>query len=197
MKIWRIFINPPYSLMKENESFMLYFISKPHKTTTQSIFQYVLQQQLLLNSSSEIINCCSNCFCGILAQALSKYTFKDCAVVCGVRQASVFNMDQTLKSIGLWSDDGGVHNFLLQNCGKLSLHQAWVLLEVWEGALSCWKVKYLFLKCSFISHKAGAKMSSMYLYFGTLFHKSQRRYPSFWHCSPNHDRCWLMAAING
>ena len=33
--------------------------------------------------------------------------------------------------------------------------------------------------------------------FGTLFHKNQKRFPSFWHCNPNHDRCWLLSAKNG
>ena len=66
-------------------------------------------------------------FCGILAQALTKDHFRDSTVVCGERQASVSNMDHTLKSIVLRSGDEGGHKFLLQNRGKLSLRQAWVL----------------------------------------------------------------------
>ena len=123
-----------------------------------------------------------NFFCGILAQALTKDNFKDSTVVCGERQASLFNMDHTLKSIGLRSGDEEGHKFLLQNRGKLSLLQAWVLLEVWEGAPSCWKEKRSFLKCSFISRKAGAKMSSMYTFVLTLapsFTKIRRDFQVF------------------
>ena len=141
-----------------------------------------------------------NFVCSILAQALTKDTSKDSTVECGERQAPVSNKDQTLKSIGLRSGDEGSHNSLLQNRGKLSLHQARVLMEVWEGAPSCWKVKSSFLMCSFILRKAGAQMSSIYTFVLTLapcFTKKQRRFPSFWHCRLNHDRCWFLAAING
>ena len=50
----------------------------------------------------------------------------------------------------------------------MSLHQAWVLLEVWEGAPFCWMVKSSFLKCSFISCKAEVKISAMYTFVLTL-----------------------------
>ena len=87
-----------------------------------------------------------NFLCGILTQALNKDTFKDSTVVCGEQQASVPNMDQTLKSIGLRLGDEVGHNSLLQNRRKLSLHhQAWV-------ERTCEReVKSPFLKCSYIS----------------------------------------------
>ena len=47
-------------------------------------------------------------------------------------------------------------------------YQAWVLLEVLDGAPSCWNEKSPFLKCSFVSCKAGAKMSLMYTFVLTL-----------------------------
>ena len=71
---------------------------------------------------------------------------------------SVSNMDQTLKSIGLRLGDEGGHNSLLQNRRKLSLHQAWVFFGGLRGCC----------KCSFISRKAGTKMSSMYTFVLTL-----------------------------
>ena len=113
-------------------------------------------------------------FCyGVFAHTFTKDTFNYSTVVCVERQASVSNKDQTLKSIGLRSGDEGDHNSLLQKRRKLSLHQAWVLFEVWEGAPSCRMVDSSFLKCSFISCKAGAKIS-MYIFvltFATCFTK--------------------------
>ena len=103
-----------------------------------------------------------NFFCGILAQALTKDTFNDSKVVSGKRQASVTNMNQTLKFIGLISGDELGYNFLLQNCRKLAFHQVWILLEACEKAPTCWMVKSSFLKYSFISRNTGAKISSMY-----------------------------------
>ena len=56
----------------------------------------------------------------------------------GERQDSVSNksnIDQTLKFVGLRSDNEVGHKSLLQNRKKLSVHQVWVLLKVWERAL--------------------------------------------------------------
>ena len=44
-----------------------------------------------------------NFFCGILAQALLKDTFKNTIVVCDEGEEPVSNMDQTLNYIGLKS----------------------------------------------------------------------------------------------
>ena len=73
------------------------------------IFQSLTKQlhnQFLICPPSAAITCsirplklstaARNFFCGILAQALTKDTFKDYIVVCGERQGSVSNMDQTL-----------------------------------------------------------------------------------------------------
>ena len=143
-----------------------------------------------LNSSSEILNCWLQLL--LRYSSLNERHFQRLRSLFGEQQASVSNMYQTLKSIGLKSDDEGSHNFLFENREKLSLHQAWVLLEVLEGTPYCWKVKSSFLKFSFISCKAGAKMSMIVhicFDFGTLFHKNQSKFSSFWHCSPNHGRC--------
>ena len=151
----------------------------------------------LCNVSSETLNYCTQLLLRYFSQALTKDTFKDST--CGERQVSVSNMDQTLKSIELRSGDEGGHNSMLQNRRKLSLHQPWVLLEVWEGAPACWMMTSSFLKWFFIPRKAGVKISSMYTFVLTLvpcFTKIEE-ISSFWHCSPNHARCCLLVAING
>ena len=145
-----------YFKATQNNNSIYFSICHPSATTTRSI------RPLKLSTAAH------NFFCGILIQALTKDTFKDSTVVCDKRQASVSNMDQTLKSVGLKSGDEGGHNSLLQNCRKLSLHRDWVLLDVWEGEPSCWKVKSWFFKCSIISRKAGAKMLSMDTFVLTL-----------------------------
>ena len=107
-----------YFKASQNNITIYFSICPPSTAITRSI------RPLKLSTAAR------NFSCGILAQALTKDSFKDSTVVCGERQAPVSNMDHTLKSIGLRSGDEGGHNSLLQNRGKLSLHQAWVLLEV-------------------------------------------------------------------
>ncbi len=58
-----------------------------------------------------------------------------------------------------------------------SFNQSLVLLAVWEGAKSCWKMKSASLKswCSDVG-----------------FQKTQWTNTSRWHCTPNHHRLWKL-----
>ena len=73
----------------QNNNTIYFSICHPSAAITRSI------RPLKLSTAAH------NFFCGILVQAFSKQTCKDYTIVYGERQASVSNMDQKLKSIGL------------------------------------------------------------------------------------------------
>ena len=74
-------------------SFILYFKASQNNNTTY--FSVFPPSAAITRSIRplKLSTAARNFFCGILAQALSKDTFKDSTVVCGEQQASVSNMD--------------------------------------------------------------------------------------------------------
>ena len=95
----------------------------------------------------EVSTAAFNFFCDILTQALTKDSIFVCVVgdrlqfLTWNKHWSPFGCDWVMKEATTPCS---------KTAGKFSTHQAWVLLEVWEGAPSCWKVKSSFLKCSFM-----------------------------------------------
>ena len=148
------------------------------------------------NSSSETVNCCTQLL-RYFSPIFNRRHFQRLHSCVWWATGLSFKHGPPLKSIGLRSGDEGGHTALLR--WKLCLHQDWILLDMWEGALSCRMVKSSFLKFSFISKQGrGQHIYDVHICFdfATLFHKNQRIFPSFWPCGPNHDRCGLLAAIN-
>ncbi len=76
-----------------------------------------------------------------------------------------------------------------------SFNQLLVLLVVWTGAKSCWKMKSASLK----SWSAeGSMKCSNFLVNGCSdvgFQKTQWTNTSRWHCTPNHHRLWKLKYI--
>ena len=77
-------------------------------------------------------------------------------------QASASKMDRTQQFIGFKSGDECGQTPLLQKQGKWFLHHSWVLLDVCDGAASCWSVNDFCLKCFLSSARVGVKIVSMY-----------------------------------
>ncbi len=74
-----------------------------------------------------------------------------------------------------------------------SSNQLLVLLAVWAGAKSCWKMKSASLKSW--SAEGSRKVLQNFLVNGCSdvgFKKTQWTNTSRWHCSPNHHRLWKL-----
>ncbi len=73
-----------------------------------------------------------------------------------------------------------------------SFNQLLVLLAVWAGAKSCWKMKSASLKSW--SAKGSMKCSKILVngFNDVGFQKTQWTNTSRWHCSPNHHRLWKL-----
>ncbi len=74
-----------------------------------------------------------------------------------------------------------------------SFNQLFVLLAVWPGAKSCWKMKSASLK----SWSAEVSMNCSKISWWTcavtlVFKKHNEPYTSRWHCTPNHHRLWIL-----
>ncbi len=74
-----------------------------------------------------------------------------------------------------------------------SFNQLLVLLAVWAGAKSCWKMKSASLK----SWSAEGSMKCFHNFFVNCcsdvgFQKTQWTNTSRWHCTPNHHRLWKL-----
>ncbi len=74
-----------------------------------------------------------------------------------------------------------------------SFNQLLVLLAVWAGAKSCWKMKSASLK----SWSAEGSMKCFHNFFvngcsDVGFQKTQWTNTSRWHCTPNHHRLWKL-----
>ena len=110
------------------------------------------------NYLTEVTNRGTQSFLRHLLHLIRKDLFKSSTL--GWRTDINFNKAHTEKCIGFKSGDAGGHISLLQNLGKLRLHQSWVFPEEWHGAPSCWKVKHWSLEVFFISFsKSGVKIS--------------------------------------
>ena len=95
---------------------------------------------------------------GILAHSLRSDVFNKSTLVWATQETFVYSIDHTGKSIRFKSGDAWGHISLLQTLGKWRVHQSWVFIVVWDGAPSCWKMKWWFLKCFIISSKARTKI---------------------------------------
>ena len=115
-----------------------------------------------LESSSETLNWNTEFFLwyfdpGFLQKHLQTFNGVACFSIAS-------NINQILKSRGFKSGEVWGHISLLQKFRKLALHHTWVFLDVWEEALSCWKVKFSFLKSFFIAWDVGIKIFSIYAF---------------------------------
>ncbi len=76
-----------------------------------------------------------------------------------------------------------------------SFNQLLVLLAVWAGATTCWKMKSASLKS--MSAEGSMNCSKNYWWMGAVtlvLKKTQWTNTSRWHCTPNHHRLWKLNA---
>ena len=100
-------------------------------------------------------------------------------------------MDQTLKSIGLRSGRG--LNSLLHNRQKLSLHQAWVLLEIWKeySPVGRWNLHFW---SALLYHARKGPKFHRYAHLCWLWNPAAQKSKesSKFLTLQNHDWCWLL-----
>ena len=189
-----------FKLIKENESCMLHMLFQTFTKQQHNLFFNMpsFSTNYSLKSSSETLNCWTQLLLRYFGPSFNQMHF------------------QRFHSCVWWETDPSFQH-------GLNVEAHWVEIGIWRrpqflapkpriifstpslgfvggvrGITIMLESEISIFKCSFISRSKGKNIIDVHICvdFGTLFHKNQR-FPSFWHCSPNHDRCRLLAPING
>jgi len=182
--------------MKENEICMLHILFQSLTNLHNLLFNMPsFSSNYPYNSSSETLNCCRQLPLRYFDPSFKQRHFQrlySCVWwATGLSSKHGPNTEVYWVEIGWWSRP---QFFAAKPQEIVSAPPSMGWENVWEGGeISIFEV----LLHITLSRDQNVIDIHICIDFDTLFHKNHRRFPSFWHFSPSHDRWWLLAAING
>ena len=152
-----------------------------------------------LNSSSETLNCCTQLLLRYFGTHFNQRHFQRLHSCVWWATGLSFQHGPTTEVH--WVEIGRRRRpqFLDKKPQEIVFAPSLAFVGSVRGSTALLEDETLVFKVLFhITHGRGQNVIEIHIFvdFGTLFHKNQRKFLNFWHCSPNHDRCLLLVEIN-